>query len=387
MINKDKRLAALIIATIGLLLIILPLERSGSVSSTVNFLVPFVTTVAIFAIVCIGLNVQWGYAGIFNFGVLAFFMLGAYTAMIVTKSRPDSEFVEYIGGYGEILGSAPLPYASEWFPHLVGLIAAALVAGLLALILGATTLHLREDYLAITIIGVAEILRRVVIEEPWLFNGTRGIGGVPRPFAGVIESTNYKYFFLFVALAFLALTFAMVELGIRSPWGRVLRALREDEDATSASGKSVFNFKNQSFVFGSMIIGMGGAIYVYLAGSGSPDTFTHFFGTFIFWAMLIVGGSGNNWGAVAGAFIVWGIWSIALQIQGYDLPDLIQSRIFAMRDFLIGLIIIIVLLFNPRGLLPEQVRVSRWLDRRVATFHADEREASKTVGDARTRAD
>ncbi len=96
-----------------------------------------------------------------------------------------------------------------------------------------------------------------------------------------------------------------------------------------------------------------------------PETFDHFTATFLFWAMLVVGGAGNNWGAVAGALTIWGLWTIALQINGYDLPGIIKTRIFFLRDFLIGLIIVLILLLRPQGLIPEQRRVSAWLDRRV----------------------
>jgi branched-chain amino acid transport system permease protein len=143
----------------------------------------------------------------------------------------------------------------------------------------------------------------------------------------------------------------------------VLRALREDELTTAASGKNVFAFKSQGFVVGAMIMGIGGAIYAYANGAVSPDTFTHFFGTFIFWAMLIVGGSGNNKGAILGAYVVWGFWTITLQVQGYPLPTAIASRIFFIRDFLLGTLIVAVLLLRPQGLLPEERRVSIWVER------------------------
>jgi branched-chain amino acid transport system permease protein len=98
-----------------------------------------------------------------------------------------------------------------------------------------------------------------------------------------------------------------------------------------------------------------------------PETFDHFFATFLFWAMLIVGGSGNNWGAIVGAFVVWGVWTISLQLNGYDLPGILQVRIFFIRDFLIGATIVLFLLLRPQGLVPEQRRVSSWLDRRLRT--------------------
>jgi branched-chain amino acid transport system permease protein len=163
----------------------------------------------------------------------------------------------------------------------------------------------------------------------------------------------------------LILVFIAVERGIRSPWGRVLRALKEDELATAASGKNVFAFKMQGFVLGAMIMGVGGAVFAYSRGSVGPATFEHFFATFLFWAMLIAGGSGNNRGAIAGAFVVWGIWTISLQLNGYDLPAVLRFRIFFIRDFIIGAMIVSVLLLRPQGLFPEERRVSVWLDRQM----------------------
>ena len=108
---------------------------------------------------------------------------------------------------------------------------------------------------------------------------------------------------------------------MRSPWGRVLRALREDELTTEASGKNVTAFQMQSFVLGAVIMGVGGAMYAFQVRSISPDTFTNFFGTFLIWTMVIVGGSGNNNGVLVGAYVVFGFWQSTLLIQSYDLPD------------------------------------------------------------------
>ena len=367
MLQRSQRLAFATIALVTVLLVGLPLERTWNISSVVNFIVPSLTTTAIFAVICIGLNIHWGYTGIFNFGIVAFFMIGAYVAAIVTKP-PASGFATYVGGYGERLAFLPALDSQEWLPFVVAIVAAAVAAALLALLLGLATLRLREDYLAIALIGVAELLRRVVIEERWLVNGTRGIGGIPRPLAGWVGSGNYKFLLFALVVALLAAVYLLVELGLRSPWGRVLRAIRENEDAVAASGKNVFLFKVQGFVFGAALMGVGGALYAFQQGAISPETFTHFFGTFIFWAMLMVGGSGNTVGAIMGAYIVWGLWSITLQIQGYQLPAFVEGRIPHVRDFLVGAIIVAVLLVNPRGLLPEKARVSRWLDRRVAAL-------------------
>lgn len=367
----DRLITPLAVFLVTAVLVVIPAERSRDVGDVISFLVTFGTAVAIFSLITLGLNIQWGYAGVFNFGVMAFFLVGAFVAAIFTKSPADGEFNRYVGGFGEKL--AFLPFGSDqWLPFLIAIVAAAVFCGVLAFLLSLPTLRLREDYLAISMIGIAELVRRVTIEEAGLVNGTRGLPAIPAPFeAGIptpwgqvlTEPDEYKFIMLGVAVTVLIIAFILVERVLRSPWGRVLRALREDELATAASGKNIFAFKSQAFVLGAMIMGVGGAVFAFERGAISPLNFTHFFGTFIFWAMLIVGGSGSSRGAILGVYIVWGFWRSTILLQTYDLPDLMESRIFFIRDFLIGVLIVTVLLLRPRGLLPEERQVSLWLDR------------------------
>jgi branched-chain amino acid transport system permease protein len=355
--------------------VIIPAQQSGwSFDSTVSVLAFFGTFVAIYAILTIGLNVQWGYTGVFNFGVMAFFLVGAYAAAIITKS-PASGVDQYVGGYGDKLDFIPGLDSEQWLPFLFGVAGAAVFAGVLAFLLSIPALRLREDYLAIATIGIAELLRRVTIEQPTLVNGTRALKGIPRPLGGWSvptpwgrlgdEPDEYKFVIFFIAVVVLILVYVAVERGSRSPWGRVLRALREDELTTAASGKNVFSFKSQGFILGAMIMGIGGAIYAYANSVLSPTTFSHFFATFIFWAMLMVGGSGNNKGAILGAYMVWGLWTVTANLQGYDLPAALSDRIPFIRPFVVGALIVVVLLLRPRGLLPEERRVSIWVERYI----------------------
>jgi branched-chain amino acid transport system permease protein len=373
-IKGERLITPLTVLAITAAVVLMPAERSNwDINGVISFLTFFATFVAIYAIFTLGLNVQWGYTGVFNFGVMAFFLVGANAAAIITKPPASTEYVRYVGGFGDKLAFLPILDSDQWLPFLFGIAGAAVFAGLLAFLLSIPTLRLREDYLAIATIGIAELLRRVTIEERGLVNGTRGLTGIPRPLGELVDTADYKYIMLAIAVATLVLVYVAIERGIRSPWGRVLRALREDELTTAASGKNVFAFKSQGFVVGAMIMGIGGAIYAYANAAVSPDTFTHFFGTFIFWAMLMVGGSGNNKGAILGAYVVWGFWTITLQLQGYTsehpgplgfaLPDAVQSRIFFIRDFTLGALIVIVLLLRPQGLLPEERRVSIWVER------------------------
>ena len=317
----------------------------GSLGSLLSpsYVASFLILVGIYGIFALGLNVHWGYTGIFNFGVAGFFAVGAYTTAILTKQPSTGQYVEYIGGYG--------------LPFVVGLLGAGVACGILAFIIGIPTLSLREDYLAIATIGVAETLRRVFINERWLANGTRGMIGIPQPLHGLVDSSDYKYVYLCIVAVVLLIVYLAIERGIRSPWGRVLRAIREDEMTAAASGKSVFAFKMQAFVLGAVIMGIGGAMYAHYVKAITPDSFTPFFATFLIWVMLIVGGSGNSKGAVLGAFIVWGIWTGTDWMINHS-PGALGTQIIYLRNLLIGLLIVVVLLVRPKGILGEEKRVS-----------------------------
>lgn len=379
--NGERLITPLAFLAITFGVIFIPAERSGwDLDGVVNNLTAFATIVAIFSVMTVALNVQWGYTGVFNFGIAAFFMLGAYTAAIFTLPAAEGRFETYVGGFGDDLDLLPMLDSEQWLPFLIAMVAAALLCGLLAFLISIPTLRLREDYLAIATIGVAELLRNIAVEERDLVNGSRALNGIPQPFSDYFGGGDYKYVFLGIVVIVLVLVFVAVERGIRSPWGRVLRALREDEMATAASGKNVFAFKVQGFVFGAMLMGIGGAVYAFQSRTIAPDTFSHYFATFLFWAMLIVGGSGNNKGAILGAYMIWGFYFVSLQIQGYDLPDFVsQTRISAGRDVLIGTLIVVVLLLRPQGLLPEERSVSIWLDRLVRRARRREREGRKTA--------
>ena len=312
-----------------------------------HWTVGFLTTVAIFAIVALGLNLQWGYTGVFNFGVVAFFMVGAYTSALLTLPPPDPDFEDYLGGW-----SLPVP---------VGWLAAMGAAGLLALIIGLPTLRLRRDFLAIATIGIAAILRSVANSVEGLVNRARGLNGVPRFLDELATGEDYRWVMLGIAVVMLALVYLVVSRLTGSPWGRVLRAIRENEDTARASGKDTVSFRMQSFVLGGMIMGLGGAIFAHRVNAIAPSSFTDLFGTFLVWTMLMVGGSGNNRGAVLGALVVGFFW-FGVPLLQEDLPDFLGDRVFMIRQLVIGLLIVGFLLRRPAGLLPEERRISRFVD-------------------------
>ena len=157
----------------------------------------------------------------------------------------------------------------------------------------------------------------------------------------------------------MAILYWVSERSIRSPWGRVLRAIREDETVVSAAGKNVFRFKMQSFVLGSMIMGMAGSLYAHYAMVIDANSFEPLYGTFLVWVMLIAGGSGNSKGAILGAFIIWGIWAGTDFMSGY--LALSAIRVASLRIITIAILLELVLLLRPSGLLGEEKFVSKMM--------------------------
>jgi len=364
--KTDRFITPAAFALMTVAIVTLPAARSQDLGGVISFLTGFAILVAIFAILALGLNVHWGYTGILNFGVVAFFMVGAYTAAIITKGPATTEYVRYVGGFGDKLDFIPFLDSEQWLPFLFGTAGAAIVAGALAFLLSIPTLRLREDYLAIAMIGIAELLRRVVIEEKGLVNSDRGLIGIPAPLEDLVNPPEYKFVFFGLVVGLVILVLIALEAASRSPWGRVLKAIREDETTAAAAGKDIFGFKMQSFVVGAMIMGIAGAAYAYYSRTVSPDAFTHFFGTFLIWAMLIVGGSGNNKGAILGAYIVWGFYSVTGLMRAYFADwglEFLELRMYYIRDLVVGALIVTVLLFRPAGLLPEERRVSLFMQR------------------------
>lgn len=314
----------------------------------ITFLAGFAATASIFGIFTLGLNVQWGYTGLFNIGVAGFFAIGAYTSALVTTPLPEGPRAHYVK---QAIGLNQ--------PLLVGIIAAGVVSGVIAFLIGIPTLRLREDYLAIATIGIAETIRLIFNNERWLANGPQPLTGL-RPFEN-LDPDLFNLTYLAMVLAFLVVIYLALERGIRSPWGRVLRAIREDEVASEALGKDVFWFKMQSLVVGSVVMGIAGALYAHFIGSVQPSHYTPLFGTFIIWVMLILGGSGNNKGAILGAFVIWIIWRGTDYLSRQYVPLEYSAQAPYIRYILIGLLVVTILVTRPQGLLGEEKHVSRLL--------------------------
>jgi len=327
----------------------------------------------IYALLALGLNAQWGFAGLFNAGIAGFAAVGAYTYAILTTA------------------GSPLHYGGLGLPLIVGELAAMAVAGVIAGIIGVICVRLRADYLAIATIGIAEIIKLVLKNESVITNGPRGINKIPRTFEHFTEERFYtswpmswfdtaegwtgffatlpnwwwQPFFAGTVLFFVMIVYLALERARLSPWGRMMTAIRENEPAAGAAGKNVTRRRIEAFIIGAVIMGLGGALLgQHLRLIEPTNTFDPAKMTFLVWVMLIAGGSGNNRGAILGAFLIWVIWSSSeLMIKGvidfiagiFDGLDIaiLQTRAGFLRMLLIGLLLQVILQRYPHGILPE----------------------------------
>ena len=394
------------------------------------------------AIMALGVNIQWGYAGLFSVGTTGFVALGGVAAVVTSmppvqdawatgglrilfslafsatlivgsvfawkrmaKGRqrgfviagillvgfcifrylfdPAVAMVEAINPAADgYLGGLGLPIILSW---IVGGIFAAGAAWLI----GKVALGLRSDYLAIATLGIAEIIIAVIKNEDWLTRGVKNVNGIPRPVAYEVDLQKTKEFVrtsdwlgidtvlassLYVKLSYallflivLGLIILLSELSLKSPWGRMMRAIRDNEEAAAAMGKDVTKRHMQVFVIGSAVCGIAGAMLTSLDGLLTPASYQPLRFTFLIWVMVIVGGSGNNWGAVLGGFIVWFLWievePLGLWIMewvtssledGSHLKNHLLDSAAHMRLITMGTILLLVLRFNPQGLIPER---------------------------------
>jgi branched-chain amino acid transport system permease protein len=407
------------------------------------------------AIMALGVNIQWGYAGLFNVGIMGFAALGGVSVVLISQ-QPVAEAVD-VGGLkmffalitgiatifigvllnrkgvnkwitgavviaGYIIARNLFSEASSliedinpglegymggfglpvWLSWIVGGLAAAGAAWWI----GKITLSLRSDYLAIATLGISEIIIYVVKNEDWFVRGVKNVAGLPRPAPYEIDMQNSEWLrgivtwfnradlellsqserltqlaelmkpasVVFVKLCyssiFLAILIALIvlsNLALNSPWGRKVRAIRDNEVAASAMGKNIKRQHLQIFVIGSAIVGIAGALLVTYDGIFIPTSYQPLRFTFLIWVMVIVGGSGNNLGSVLGAFIIWFMWiqsgPIGLWIvemigsnmqAGSSSLEFIEDRVHYLRLVFMGGIMLVIMRFSPGGILPEK---------------------------------
>lgn len=331
------------------------------------------TVGGIYAIFALGLNVQWGFAGLFNVGIVGFAAVGAYTYALLTTA--ESTF--HYGGLG-----LPLPVGM-----FVAMVASAVIAGVIGLI----CIRLRSDYLAIATIGISEIIKLILKNETEVTNGPRGINKIPRAWEHFSEERFYSSWpmswfntpegwavffdalpnwwwqpcFAATVLFCMYVIYRMLERARISPWGRMMTAIRENEPAARAAGKNVTARRVEAFVIGAAIMWFAGALFAqHLRLIEPTNTFDPAKVTFLVWVMLILGGSGNNRGAMLGAFLIWTIWSASelmiggiIDLAGYVFQSfdtgVLATRAGFLRMMLIGILMQVVLQKYPAGILPE----------------------------------
>jgi len=343
-----------------------------------TFVASFSTMAMIYAILSLGLNSQWGMSGHVNFGIAAFFSVGAFTSALVTKTMPEGVLATYSQqAFG--LG----------LPFLVGVLAAGVVSAVLGWLVAIPVLRLRTDFLAIATLGIAEIVRLIFQNERWLANGPQPLSSIPKPWnclanqpqpcwwepawlrdwLSPLTARDYSFVNFLIVAVMLAAVYLLLERISNSPWGRMQRAIRDEEQSAAMSGKPVTYYRIQSFVIGSFIMGVGGAIYAHHTTTIDYSHFMPLYATFIIWVMLMLGGSGNNKGAILGAFIIWAVWSLtdvmidwmapALRLISNDLP----SRGAYLRWMLVAIMLAAIVLYRPQGILKERKRVSDFMPR------------------------
>lgn len=311
-------------------------------TGTLAFIVNMAILAGTFSILALGLNLQWGETGLFNISVAAFWGIGAYTVAIVTlPATADTAFGFDLPFLWIDAGGVPIPIP-------VAVLLAMVVSGVVAAFMGVPTLRLGADYLAIATLGLAEVIRLVLLNEEWLTGGARGIS-VDNPMLGMDYASVWL---LAMVLLALGIVYWLAERGTSSPWGRVLNSIREDETVVKALGKNTFSYKMQAFVIGSMIMGLAGAFTALRINFLVPRQFTPEW-TFYIWIAVIVGGSGNNRGAVLGGVFL----AVLLQAPRFlvdFVPAGLGNVVTNFRLLLIGFVLVVVMTYRPQGLLGDK---------------------------------
>jgi len=313
----------------------------------IDFILTAATYVAIQSVLSLGLNLQWGLTGLLNLAYILFMAVGAYVSAVVISPPATPPGTEYIFGWNA--------------PFALGVVAGVVATTLVALLVGSIALrNLRADYFAIVTLVIAAGLQQIAGQFRGLFNGSAGLIAIPQPLETTLFDRSYAFFFLALCGVIAVACYVFAELLRRSPFGRALRALREDETAAAAFGRNPYTLKLKVFVIGGALAGLGGTLlstYVTAfapAGWGLGETL-------LILVCLFVGGSGNNAGAVLGTALVIGLLGQLPQILPVSItnPDLIPD----LRFMVLGLLIILFLRWRPEGLLPE--RPTRMLTRAI----------------------
>jgi branched-chain amino acid transport system permease protein len=287
-----------------------------------DLLLHLCVVIAIYAIFALSLNVEVGYTGLFNFGHVAFFAIGAYTSALLTLAG---------------------------VPFVWSLSAALFMAGFCGFLLGIPALKLQGDYFGIATLGFGEILRMIFNNEVWLTKGPMGLPGIPRPeLFGIFFDTLPRY--LALSSGFALLTFAILAFVVLSPFGRALKAVRDDETAAEILGKNGYRFKIKSFVIGSVFAGLAGVLWAHYTTFISPGDFT-LTETILVLLIVVMGGKGTFLGPVVGAVVL-----IVFQesVRFLRLPPEWTRLLGPLQQMIFGLLLIVLMVFRPEGIIREK---------------------------------
>jgi branched-chain amino acid transport system permease protein len=291
-----------------------------------SYIVFTLTICGVYALLALSLNLIWGGVGLVNLGLAGFFAVGAYASAIAT-------------GAGA--------------PVLIGWGAALVVGAAVGLVVTFATLRLRDDYLAIVTLGFAEVIRLIALNERWLTKGSDGISGIRAPLKAELGLQGFNLFYLALVSAVVIVVWLLLRQLDASPYGRAMKAIREDQQLAAFAGKQVLRFKWQAFALSAAIAALAGALYAHFQSYISPDHFQPLITIYIFLAVT-AGGVGRPSGAVLGAYAVV-IFLEATRFATELVPGLQPVQLAALREILVGLALILVLHLRPQGLLPERI--------------------------------
>ncbi|MGE0210786.1 MAG: branched-chain amino acid ABC transporter permease [Parvibaculaceae bacterium] len=299
------------------------------------FLAGLLSLGAIYGIVCLALNLEAGVDGLWDLGIVSFFGIGAYTYVLLTAAHGES-YHEHVLAFG--------------MPMWVGVIGAALAGAAVAWLIGLPSLRLRREYFLITTLAFAEVIRQIYTNETWLTNGVKGIYGLEQPLKSLVDPTTHVYVLAVLLLLLALLAFWIVQRLTAAPFGRALKALRENEPLAMTAGLKPFSYHIRAFLVAGALSGAAGAFYVWYNTLIVPGQFGAEV-TFFVWTAVIIGGLGRNLGALLGGFILILLYDLLRFIQvSSDLAIVLTS----LRTALIGLALVLILRLRPQGLFPER---------------------------------
>jgi len=299
--------------------------------TTINFLIYLLTMIGIYGFLSLSLNFQVGFTGLINFGQVAFFAIGAYTSsLLVCKA------------------GAPL---------ILGFLGGMLLSGLFGYLISIPTKSLKSDYWAIATLAGGEVIRLIALNEGWLTEGAFGVMRIPQPFRALFSMDTYPLFYLILVLVCLAIAYIILSLLSNSPFGRDLKAIRDEEELSLSLGKNTRKLKIEAMIVAGMVAGLGGALFAHYITYISPENFRPI-ETFLMWAMIIVGGRGNHLGAIVGAVTIQ-LFNVSTRFIGGYLP-FTPGFMAALRMVIIGMLIVAFLVFRPDGLVKERKKIYRF---------------------------